>query len=166
MSFSVNVFSINVVYRFVHRVLCWWRLFLIFFLDYHSQWYQEVKHHCPNTPTILVGTKLDLREEKSVVDELKDKKTAPITYLQVKNMLVLFSISHLNSFNCYFLLLLIVSYYPFPQGLAMAKEIGAVKYLECSALTQKGLKTVFDEVIRAVLVPSGIKKTRRFCQLL
>lgn len=62
-----------------------------------------------------------------------------------------------------FLLLLLL---PVAQGLAMAKEIGAVKYLECSALTQKGLKTVFDEAIRAVLCPVPTTKPKRKCVML
>ena len=33
----------------------------------------------------------------------------------------------------------------------MMKEIGAVMYLECSALTQKGLKTVFEEAFHLAL---------------
>ncbi len=51
------------------------------------------------------------------------------------------------------------------QGMTMAKEIKAYKYLECSALNQKGLKNVFDEAIRAVLCPPKQRSTRR-CFLL
>ena len=54
----------------------------------------------------------------------------------------------------------------YPQGVQMAKEVAAVKYLECSALTQKGLKNVFDEAIRGVLCPVAPPKPKKKCNLL
>ena len=97
------------------------------------QWFPEISHHAPSTPSILVGTKLDLREDRDTIEKLREKRMAPIT---------------------------------FPQGTQMMKEINAVKYLECSALTQKGLKNVFDEAIRAVLVPPEVKKKSKKCLVL
>ena len=40
------------------------------------------------------------------------------------------------------------------QGAQMQREIGAVRYIECSALTQEGLALVFEEAIRAALRPA------------
>lgn len=87
------------------------------FENARSKWYPEVTHHAPDIPIILVGTKLDLREDPDTNARLRDRRMQPISYSQASHM---------------------------------AKEINAVKYLECSALTQKGLKTVFDEAIRCV----------------
>lgn len=103
------------------------------FENVRAKWYPEVSHHCPNTPMILVGTKLDLRDDKETLDKLAEKKLKPISTT---------------------------------EGLAMAKELVAVKYLECSALTQKGLKQVFDEAIRAVLCPKKTVKKKKNCALL
>ena len=48
-------------------------------------------------------------------------------------------------------------------GLAMAKKIRAVKYLECSAWTWHEVKTVFDEAIFTVLCPPLKKKKKAGC---
>ncbi len=42
-------------------------------------------------------------------------------------------------------------------GKIMASKIGAVKYMECNLITQKGVKEIFDEVNRA-LAPSMQKE--------
>jgi len=52
----------------------------------------------------------------------------------------------------------------FEDAMRKSKQIGAAKYLECSALTQKGLGTVFTEAIRVVMAarhPPPTKKKDR-----
>ena len=86
------------------------------FENIRAKWYPEVSHHCRKVPIVLVGLKLDLRDDKETVERLRKEKLAPITY---------------------------------EQGMKMAKEIRAFKYVECSALTQEGLKNVFDTAVAA-----------------
>ncbi|KAK4467478.1 hypothetical protein MN116_008997 [Schistosoma mekongi] len=50
-------------------------------------------------------------------------------------------------------------------GVKCAKELDAIKYVECSALTQQGLKNVFDEAILAALDPPKTHKRRNCCLL-
>ena len=45
---------------------------------------------------------------------------------------------------------------PYDEGVALAKEVGAIGYLECSAKTQEGLSPLFDEIFRYFL---SIKRT-------
>eukprot|EP01121_Diplochlamys_sp_Union-15-3_P009693 TRINITY_DN264_c0_g1_i1.p1 TRINITY_DN264_c0_g1~~TRINITY_DN264_c0_g1_i1.p1 ORF type:complete len:210 (-),score=42.98 TRINITY_DN264_c0_g1_i1:90-719(-) len=88
------------------------------FENIKKRWWPELRHHCPDTPYVLVGTKLDLREDKATVSELVSQGLNPVSSA---------------------------------QGEALSKEVGATSYIECSALTQKGLKSVFDQAARAVV---------------
>lgn len=47
------------------------------------------------------------------------------------------------------------------DGLALAKEVGAYAYLECSALTQEGLQDVFHTAVRSVIGSQAAKQTKK-----
>ncbi|XP_072547683.1 ras homolog family member Ga [Salminus brasiliensis] len=96
------------------------------------KWYPEVSQHCPNVPFLLVGTKMDQREDQEILKKLKEQNLTPVTK---------------------------------PQGEALAREIRAIKYLECSALKQVGVREVFMEAVRAFLNPKPVPP-KRFCMLL
>jgi Ras-related C3 botulinum toxin substrate 1 len=98
-----------------------------------SKWCPEIKHHCADAPILLIGTKIDLREDKETLQILAENGQAPIKR---------------------------------EQGQKLANKIRAVKYLECSALTQRGLKQVFDEAVRAVLRPQPVRRRQRKCAIL
>ncbi|NP_001171845.1 ras-related C3 botulinum toxin substrate 2-like [Saccoglossus kowalevskii] len=98
-----------------------------------SKWYPELTHHCPDVPYILVGTKVDLREDKEVIRKLAEVGKAPLKK---------------------------------ETGEKLASKISAAKYMECSALTQKGLKQIFEEAARVVLVPVPKRRAGRRCKFL
>lgn len=47
------------------------------------------------------------------------------------------------------------------EGEKVAKEIGARRYLECSAKEGRGVREVFDAAIRESLRKSGMKKLKK-----
>jgi Ras-related C3 botulinum toxin substrate 1 len=42
-----------------------------------SKWYPELKHHCPEAPIILVGTKIDLRDDRETLSALAEQGLSP-----------------------------------------------------------------------------------------
>merc|ERR1719317_1642515 len=92
------------------------------FNNVKSKWVPEIRHHCPNIPFILVGTKSDLRQNNKKDEMISED-----------------------------------------EGVAMAKDVGAVIYLECSAITQEGLHAVFEKAIRTALSKETTRNS--FCRL-
>ncbi|XP_070187375.1 ras-related C3 botulinum toxin substrate 1-like [Littorina saxatilis] len=47
-----------------------------------EKWYPEIRNHDANVPVVLVGTKLDLRQDKNAVRQLRERKQTPVTTSQ------------------------------------------------------------------------------------
>ena len=54
-----------------------------FMVSIFIKWYPEITHYCPGIPIILVGTKLDLRDDVKTIEYLGKSKSEPITHEQV-----------------------------------------------------------------------------------
>ncbi|KAI6650510.1 hypothetical protein LOD99_7561 [Oopsacas minuta] len=99
-------------------IICFSLICASSFENVQTMWIPELNIYCPQAPRILVGTKLDLRDDDETISLLKDKQFAPISY---------------------------------SQGLEMMRDIGADSYIECSALTHKGVTEVFEETVRIAI---------------
>ena len=47
-----------------------------------AKWVPEVRHHCPEVPILLVGTKMDLRSNKDTLKKLEEQGLAPVSTSQ------------------------------------------------------------------------------------
>lgn len=106
-----------------------------------SKWVGEIADHCEGVKLVLVALKCDLRNnEDADVDQnggnaggAEDESFNP--YSQ-------------SSSNPYQQQKRLISY---EEGLAVAKKVGALRYLECSAKKNRGVNEAFSEAARCAL---------------
>jgi len=98
-------------------------------LNIGRKWVPEIREHTPNVPIILVATKIDMRDHRSVVIKMNEKRTVPLSR---------------------------------DDGLQMVRDYKLDGFIECSALSKKGLMEAFDECIAAVVCPRDKKAAKRF----
>lgn len=101
-----------------------------------SKWVGEIADNCPGVKLVLVALKCDLRE-KGGDDEDGDENTAPREIAANER-----PAGPLIEYD---------------KGLEVAKRIGASRYLECSAMKNRGVNEAFTEAARVAL---SVKKER------
>ena len=96
-----------------------------------SKWVGEIADNCPGVKLVLVALKCDLREVAGEDDEDAPEPSAEQPREKKPH----------------------ISY---EQGLEVARRIGAQRYLECSAMRNRGVNEAFTEAARvAVSVKKG-----------
>jgi Ras homolog gene family, member A len=91
-----------------------------------AKWLIEINQYHPSIPKILVGCKIDLRDDPHTIKELAKTSQKPVTQLQGKQLA-----SSLNRDS--------------RRAGTKGTSNGQVKYMECSAFTGEGIKELFEE---------------------
>jgi Rho family protein len=99
-----------------------------------SKWVGEIADNCPGVKLVLVALKCDLRE--NVEDENLGPDDQPAAPQPGEKRTQLIN---------------------YDQGLEVARRIQASRYLECSAMKNRGVNEAFTEAARVAL---GVKKDR------
>jgi Rho family, other len=95
-----------------------------------SKWVGEIAENCQGVKLVLVALKCDLRENND--EEEAETEGADGAHREKKQMI---------NYN---------------QGLEVARRIGALRYLECSAMRNRGVNEAFTEAARVALSVKGV----------
>ncbi|KFH45580.1 GTP-binding protein-like protein [Hapsidospora chrysogenum ATCC 11550] len=101
-----------------------------------SKWVGEIADNCPGVKLVLVALKCDLREQTGQDDdeEAGEGTTGDDGQAGEKKPTI-----------------------SYDQGLEVARRIGALRYLECSAMRNRGVNEAFTEAARVAL---SVRKER------
>lgn len=92
-----------------------------------SKWVGEIADNCPGVKLVLVALKCDLREGAEDEEEAPATTDAADGRKEKKPMI------------------------GYDQGLEVARRINALRYLECSAMRNRGVNEAFTEAARVAL---------------
>lgn len=95
-----------------------------------SKWVGEIADNCPGVKLVLVALKCDLREAADEDEAAASEEANPREKKPMIN---------------------------YDQGLEVARRIHALRYLECSAMRNRGVNEAFTEAARVAL---SVKKER------
>ncbi|KAL9083919.1 MAG: hypothetical protein Q9165_008326 [Trypethelium subeluteriae] len=101
-----------------------------------SKWVGEIAENCPGVKLVLVALKCDLREIHA--DMLEDGHPP-----EPKKPLI-----------------------DYKQGLAVAERIKALRYLECSAMKNRGVNEAFTEAARVALQVKSANDKESRCNMM
>jgi Rho family, other len=99
-----------------------------------SKWVGEIADNCPGVKLVLVALKCDLRESGTEEDADDQPEASGAEQPREKRPTITYD-----------------------QGLEVARRIGALRYLECSAMRNRGVNEAFTEAARVAL---SVKKDR------